>query len=102
MHTISAARLRELAKPLAALSMSHLTPATRQKLLENELSVNAYPTDYGGFVFVGTPCYRRPAESDLASIFDTAEQAGVAWLFFDAEAPLLDGLPVFTAAQPTG
>ena len=37
-------RLREQVEPLAALSLSHLTPATRKKLLDDELSVNAYPT----------------------------------------------------------
>ena len=55
------ARLRELAEPMAALSLSHLTPAARQKLLDDELSVNAYPTASGGLVFVGAPRYSLPA-----------------------------------------
>ncbi|ODS71920.1 MAG: hypothetical protein ABS43_19260 [Bordetella sp. SCN 67-23] len=88
-------RLREQAEPLAALSLSHLTPATRQRLQEDDLSVNAYPTNSGGFVFVGAPRYRLPAESDLASIFEAAEQAGIVWLKFDSEAPVIDGLQVF-------
>ena len=94
-------RLREQVEPLAALSLSHLTPATRKKLLDDELSVNAYPTDFGGFVFVGSPRYRLPAESDLASIFEAAEQAGIVWLKFDSEAPTIDGLPVFSPPEPT-
>lgn len=88
-------QLREQAEPLAALSLSHLTPTTREKLRQDELSVNAYPTDFGGFVFVGAPRYRLPAESDLASIFEAAEQAGIVWLKFDSEAPTISGLPVF-------
>ncbi|MFY9513773.1 MAG: hypothetical protein WAQ05_22660 [Rubrivivax sp.] len=88
-------RLREQAEPLAALSLLHLTPATRQKLLDDELSVNAYPTAFGGLVFVGKPRYSLPAEPDLALIFEAAEQAGIVWLKFDREAAVIDGLPVF-------
>lgn len=90
------ASLRELAEPLAALSLAHLTPSTRKKLHDDDLSVNAYPTDFGGFVFVGAPRYRIPVENDLASIFEAAEQAGIVWLKFDSEADVLDGLPVFS------
>lgn len=93
------ASLRELAEPLAALSLAHLTPSTRQKLQDDDLSVNAYPTDFGGFVFVGAPRYRIPVEDDLASIFEAAEQAGIVWLKFDSEADVLDGLPVFAAPE---
>lgn len=99
MHTNNVARLHELAESLATLSLSHLTPTTRLKLQEDELSVNAYPAGCGGFVFVGVPRHRLPAESDLATIFEAAELAGVAWLFFDAEAPVIDGLPVFAASK---
>lgn len=42
------------------------------------MSVNAYPTDCGGVIYVGAPCYRIPAEADLAAIFTVAEQAGIA------------------------
>lgn len=87
--------LRQQAEPLAALSSAHLTPATRQKLIDNDLSVNAYPTAEGGFVFVGSPRYDIPMETDLASLFELAEQAGVVWLKFDAQAAIIDGLPVF-------
>lgn len=93
-------RLREQAESLVALSLSHLTQATRQRLQEDDLSVNAYPTDFGGFVFVGAPRHRLPAESDLASIFEAAEQAGIVWLKFDCEAPVISGLPVFAAEGP--
>lgn len=95
METDQIERLRELAEPLVALSLSHLTLTTRQRLQADDLSVNAYPTDFGGFVFVGAPRHRHPAESDLASIFEAAEQAGVVWLKFDSEAPVISGLPVF-------
>ena len=100
MHTQCIEQLRELAEPLAALSLNHLTPATRQKLRNDELSVNAYPTDFGGFVFVGSPRYRSPAESDLATIFEAAERAGIIWLKFDSEAPAVEGLPTFASQEP--
>ncbi|CAM3392251.1 hypothetical protein [Paracidovorax anthurii] len=88
-------RLRELAEPLVALSLSHLTPSTRRRLKTDDLSVNAYPTEFGGFVFVGAPRHRNPVETDLASIFEAAERAGVVWLKFDCEAPVISGLPTF-------
>lgn len=87
--------LRELAEPLAAISLAHLSPETRQKLHDDDLSVNAYPTDFGGLVFVGAPRQRIPTEADLAVLFETAEQAGIVWLLFDGEAEVVDGLPVF-------
>lgn len=93
-------RLREQAESLVALSLSHLTPDTRQRLQADDLSVNAYPTDFGGFVYVGAPRHRHPAETDLASIFEAAEQAGIVWLKFDFEAPVITGLPVFAGAGP--
>lgn len=91
-------RLRQQAEPLAALSMAHLTPATRQKLMGNDLSVNAYPTTQGGFIYVGSPRYDTPTEADLAAVFEVAEQAGIVWLKFDADSALIDGLPVFGAS----
>ncbi|EER62134.1 conserved hypothetical protein [Acidovorax delafieldii 2AN] len=100
MHAHCIERLCELAEPLAALSLTHLTLATRQKLREDDLSVNAYPTDFGGFVFVGSPRYRLPTEPDLAAIFELAEQAGIAWLKFDSEAPIIEGLPTFGSQAP--
>lgn len=100
MSTDCIERLREQAEPLVSLSLSHLTPATRQRLQEDDLSVNAYPTGVGGFVFVGAPRHRLPSESDLASIFEAAEQAGIVWLMFDCEAPVIDGLPVFDPVEP--
>lgn len=100
MHTQCIERLRELAEPLAALSLTHLTPATRQKLREDDLSVNAYPTEFGGLVFVGAPRHRLPSESDLATIFQAAEDAGIVWLKFDCEAPTVEGLPTFAPQEP--
>ena len=64
------------------------------------MSVNAYPTDCGGIIYVGVPRYRVPTEADLATIFEVAEQAGIAWLKFDSEAAVIDGLPVFDLQEP--
>lgn len=95
METDCIEGLREQAESLVALSLSHLTPATQERLQADDLSVNASPTDFGGFVYVGAPRHRHPAEADLASIFEAAEQAGIIWLKFDCEAPVIRGLPVF-------
>jgi hypothetical protein len=92
--------LRQQAELLAVLSTEHLTAATRKLLADDDLSVNVYPTACGGLVYVGTPPYRIPAEPDLAAIFEGAEQAGLAWLLFDREAAVIDGLPVFDVAEP--
>ena len=43
---------------------------------------------------------RIPTEADLAAIFTVAEQAGIAWLKFDSEAAVIDGLPVFDMSGP--
>lgn len=91
--------LRQQAEPLAAVSIAHLTPATRDKLLGNDLSVNAYPTLQGGFVYVGAPRYDIPIETDLAAIFEAAEQAGIVWLKFDAGSATIDGLPVYAPLE---
>lgn len=95
MDTVLAERLRELTEPLVALSCSHLHPATRELLQRNALSVNVYPTELGGLVYVGAPRHRIPAEEDLVLITEFAEQAGIVWLLFDAEAPVVTGLPTF-------
>jgi phenylpropionate dioxygenase-like ring-hydroxylating dioxygenase large terminal subunit len=87
--------LHQQAESLAALSSAHLTSATRQKLIANDLSVNAYPTAHGGFVYVGSPRYDIPTEADLAAVFEVAERAGIVWLRFDADSAVIDGLPVF-------
>ena len=86
METPAVEGLRAQAELLASLSISHLSPSTRVKLADDELSVNAYPTDCGGVIYVGAPSYRIPAEADLAAIFEIAEQVGIAWLKFDSEA----------------
>ena len=100
METPAVASLQAQAEPLASLSISHLSPSTRLKLADDELSVNAYPTGCGGVIYVGAPCYRIPTEADLAAIFTVAEQAGIAWLKFDSEAAVIDGLPVFDMSGP--
>lgn len=100
MNSLTVASLRQQAEMLASLSLEHLSVVTRMKLAADDLSVNAYPADCGGFVYVGMPKYRTPDEPDLAAIFDLAESAGVAWLMFDRDAAVIDGLPVFDAAEP--
>jgi len=100
MDTLPVARLRQHGELLATLSITHLTAATRRGLADDTLSVNSYPTLCGGFIYVGTPRYRIPAEPDLAAIFEAAEQAGVAWLMFDREAAVIEGLPVFDTRPP--
>jgi len=96
----TAKNLLQHAEPLAALSITHLTVSTRQKLAADDLSVNAYPNEYGGFVFVGAPRYSVPTEADLAAIFDVAEQAGIVWLKFDSDAAGIDGLPIYEGEDP--
>ena len=54
----------------------------------------------GGLVYVGQPVYRRPAETDLAALFDAAEQAQVSWLMFDRDVGPIEGLAVYTDAGP--
>jgi hypothetical protein len=96
MDESTVASLRQQAEPLSAVSIMHLTPGTRHKLSGNDLSVNAYPTLHGGFVYVGSPRYDTPAETDLATMFEAAERAGVVWLKFDDGAAVIDGLPLYT------
>jgi hypothetical protein len=95
LDNIIVTKLLDLVEPLAALSICHLTATTRQKLANDDLSVNVYPNDYGGFVYVGSPPYTVPAESDMATIFEAARLAGIVWLKFDSDAAIVEGLPVF-------
>ncbi len=95
METPAAASLQAQAEPLASLSISHLSSCTRLKLANDELSVNAYPTDCGGIIYVGVPRYRVPTEADLATIFEVAAEAGIFWLKFDSDAAVIEGLPTF-------
>lgn len=87
--------LLQQAEPLASLSISHLTPASRHMLAEGRLSVHSYPNDYGGFVYVGVRGDNLPEETDLIAIFEVAMRAELIWLKFDADAAIIDGLPVF-------
>jgi hypothetical protein len=95
MSELVLTRLRELAEPLVALSTAHLSPATRQLLQEDQLSVNAYPTPTGGFLYVGAPRYDTPLETDLAHLFELAESAGIVWLKFDMHGATVDGIERF-------
>jgi hypothetical protein len=101
MNTACIDRLRELAESITVLSSTHLRAVTRAKLHENDLSLNAYPTEFGGLVYVGSPPHRVPVETDLALIVELSAQAGIEWLFFDSEGPVIDGLPVFDTLEPT-
>jgi hypothetical protein len=94
-------RLRDLAEPIAVLSTAHLSPGTRQLLLENRLSVNAYPTLTGGFVYVEAPRYDTPLETDLAHLFEAAERAGIVWLKFDEHGTVVPGIEAFGELEPT-
>jgi hypothetical protein len=86
--------LRQM-EPLSALSISHLTSTTRFKLAQGKLSVPSYPNDYGGFVYVGVRGDAIADEADLQSIIDVARSASLIWLKFDADAEVVDGLPIF-------
>ena len=94
-------RLRELAEPIAVLSAAHLTARTRQLLQENRLSVNAYPTPTGGFVYVGSPRYDTPLEADLAHLFEVAERAGIVWLKFAPHGTVIPGIETFGELEAT-
>ena len=50
LNNSTAKNLLQHVEPMAALSITHLTASTRQKLAADDLSVNAYPTESGGFV----------------------------------------------------
>ncbi len=97
MDNLSVASLLQQAEPLASLSVLHLAPISRHLLATGALSVHAYPNDYGGFVYVGVRGDTVPEEPDLKAIFEAARQAHLVWLKFDADAAVVDGLPVFDA-----
>lgn len=94
-------QLLRLIEPMAVLSTAHLTPETRRKLADNELSVHAYPNEYGGFVHVGDPFENEPTEPDLAQIFEVARRARLVWLKFDGDAGVVEGLPNYDDGEPT-
>ena len=91
------ASFRQLSEYLVSLSIGHLSAPTREKLVANGLSVNAYPVHFGGFVYVGKPAYVKPEEADLAEIFRFAEDSGVAWLLFEASGATVEGLTLYPA-----
>lgn len=99
MNNSTDQRLRELSEPFASVSLWHLCPKTRALLARDELSVNAYPTRRGGLVFVGSPRPRIPSEEDLNAVTELAERAGIIWLMFDEEAPIVDGVPLYPPSE---
>lgn len=95
MRDVPTRNLLQLSETLAVISICHLSPETRRKLADDSLSVNAYPNDYGGFIYVGDPGYAVPTEPDLAAIFDVAARARIVWLKVDCDAAIVDGLRVY-------
>lgn len=95
MHDVPTENLLQFSELMAAISTQHLSPYTRLRLADNRLSVNAYPDEYGGLVYVGVPSYQVPEEPDLAAVFALAVRAKVVWLKFDRDAGIVDGLPLY-------
>lgn len=87
--------LRQLAESLVVLSTAHLSATTLQRLHADTLSINAYVHRYGAFLHLGCPPEVLPDETDLRHIVEMAAQADIAWLGFDIEGPVADGLPLF-------
>jgi hypothetical protein len=83
------------AEPLVAVSIAHLCPSTRLRLADGELSVIAYPNDYGGFVYVDPHGESVPAEPELVPIFIAARATGIVWIKFDADAETVEGFATF-------
>lgn len=100
MDNSAAKNLLQHTEPLVSLSITHLTASTGKKLADDDLSINAYPNEFGGFVYVGVPRYSVPTEADLATIFDVAEQAGIVWLKFDSDAAAIADLPIYEGESP--
>ena len=95
-HSTSHANsLSGLAEPLVVLSTAHLSVTTLQRLHADTLSINAYVHRYGAFLYLGCPPEVLPDETDLRHIVEMAAQADIAWLGFDIEGPVADGLPLF-------
>lgn len=99
MSDIPVLSLCRLQESKAVISTQHLRTETRRKLADGDLSVLAYPNEYGGFVFVGDPNDNVPSEPDLAEIFAVAIRAKIVWLKIDRDALLVDGLPVYEDAE---
>lgn len=95
MSSLSDPSLQWHTEPLVAISISHLRPSTRQQLADGTLSVNAYPNDYGGFIYVSSAGDTVPQESELAHIFAIAQRASIVWIKFDSDAEVVDGIPFF-------
>lgn len=95
MSYVPTENLLQFSEPLAVISILHLKPVTRLKLAGNALSVNAYPDEHGGFVYVGRPAYQAPTEPDLAEIFALAERADIIWLKFDSDAGVVESLALY-------
>lgn len=80
------------------LSTAHVTQETRRKMAASELlSASAYPTPYGGLVYV-LPREATIPDSyplDLLVLLDVARQAGGDFVLLDADVDPLPCLPVF-------
>lgn len=95
VNSSQAWHLRQHCNVIASLSICHLSAETRLKLARNDLSVNAYPNEFGGFIYLGKPAYIVPVELDLMRIVELASRVGAEWLRFDVDAAVVDGLPVY-------
>lgn len=89
------ASLRQLREHLAVISTAHLSDDTFTRLKTNQLSVQAYVHAYGAFLYLGRTLEIAPEEADLREIVEASIHAEVAWLGFDVEGAVVDGLPLF-------
>lgn len=88
-------RVLSHAEPTVALATAHLHPDHRQRLADGTLSVLTYPNKHGGFVYVGEAGDNDAAEPELAAIFEIVRGAGIVWIKFDRDIPVIEGLPTF-------
>jgi len=95
MNDASAQPLLVHLEPLAVISITHLRPATRQRLADGGLSVTADPNNYGGFIYVGFAGKKVPDEPELVPTCAAAQAAGIVWIKFDADAESVEGFDTF-------
>lgn len=97
-------RFESALEPMAAISIAHLSEATLERLLagsEGYEGLTHYPNEYGAFLVVdslaGSHAQPWPDSwpRDLVQLIETASAEGVQWLKLDADAPQIEGLPVY-------
>lgn len=92
---VIAHQMRGHVESMTVLSTAHLSATTRAKLLDGNLSINAYGDAVGGFVHVGEWEDPIPDEPDLAPIILMARRASLVWLRFDRDAISIPGLKTY-------